>query len=133
MQYWSGTAWTAIAAGSPGQLLKIGAGGLPEWSGSAAGYATLTTSAVTTISTTTATCGGNVLTEGTSAVTEYGVCWSTSPGPTVSDPKTSDGSGTGSFTSDLTELTSGTQYYIRSYATNGSGTSYGDQKMFKTN
>jgi hypothetical protein len=132
MQYWNGTTWTAITAGSPGQFLKIGTGGLPEWSGSAAGYATLSTGSVTGITTTTAYSGGNISSGGGSSVTEYGVCWSTSPGPTMSNSKTSDGTGTGSFTSHLTGLTSGTQYYIRAYATNGTGTSYGDQKIFTT-
>ena len=61
-----------------------------------------------------------------------GVCWSTSQNPTINDNKTTDGSGTGSFTSQLTGLSRNTIYYVRAYATNSAGTSYGDQKSIKT-
>ncbi|MDO5341751.1 MAG: formylglycine-generating enzyme family protein [Bacteroidia bacterium] len=61
-----------------------------------------------------------------------GVCWSVSPNPTVSDSHTTDGGGTGSFTSSITGLTKNTTYYVRAYATNGKGTSYGEQKSFTT-
>ncbi len=61
-----------------------------------------------------------------------GVCWSVSPNPTVSNSHTTDGSGTGSFTSNITGLTANTTYYVRAYATNSAGTSYGEQKSFTT-
>ena len=64
-------------------------------------------------------------------VTARGICWSTKPNPTISDSKT-DGSGTGSFTSSLSNLASQTTYYVRAYATNEKGTSYGEQKSFTT-
>ncbi|MBP9995288.1 MAG: hypothetical protein KBT67_10230 [bacterium] len=94
--------------------------------------ATVTTAQVSDIAQTTATCGGNVTSNGSVAVTARGVCWSTSPNPTVSDSHTSDGSGTGSFTSSITGLTANTTYYVRAYATNSAGTSYGEQKNFTT-
>lgn len=133
IQYWSGTAWTPIAPGLPGQYLAVSAGGIPEWTGNAAGYAALTTASVSNILTTTATCGGNVTSDGGYPVSARGVCWSTSPGPTTADAKTTNGSGTGSFTSSLTGLTSGTGYYVRAWSTNSTGTSYGPQVTFTTN
>ena len=93
---------------------------------------TVTTNNVSSIGTTTATCGGNVTATGGANVTARGVCWSTSSNPTVSGSHTSDGSGTGSFTSSITGLTPNTTYYVRAYATNSVGTSYGTQKMFTT-
>lgn len=93
---------------------------------------TVTTTIVTNVTSTTATSGGNVTDDGGATVTARGVCWSTSPDPTIDDNKTSDGNGTGAFTSQLTNLTHSTTYYIRAYATNSEGTSYGDQKYFST-
>ncbi len=94
---------------------------------------TVTTSDVTGTTQSTATCGGNVTSDGGSAVTARGVCWSTSQNPTVSGSHTTDGTGTGAFVSSLTGLSPGTPYYVRAYATNSAGTSYGDQVSFTTN
>lgn len=93
---------------------------------------TVTTNTVSNISATSATCGGNVTSDGNSAVTTKGVCWSTSQNPTIANNKTNDGQGLGLFTSNITGLTSSTTYYVRAYATNSNGTSYGEQKSFKT-
>jgi uncharacterized protein (TIGR02145 family) len=77
--------------------------------------------------------GGTISSDGGSVVTARGVCWSTSPGPTVALPtKTSNGSGTGSFSSNITGLNAGTTYYVRAYATNGVGTAYGNEVTFTT-
>ncbi len=92
----------------------------------------VTTNEVTNITQTTATCGGNVTSDGNAEVTARGVCWSTSQNPTINDNKTSDGNGTGSFTSNITGLTANTTYYVRAYATNEKGTSYGEVKSFTT-
>ena len=93
----------------------------------------LTTTAVSAIATTTATSGGSVSADGGSAVTSKGVCWSTSSGATIAlSTKTSDGTGTGSFTSSITGLTGSTTYYVRAYATNGVGTAYGNEVTFTT-
>ncbi len=92
----------------------------------------VTTNEVTNITQTTATSGGNVTSDGGANVTARGVCWSTSQNPTIDDNKTVDGSGTGSFTSSITGLTANTTYYVRAYATNEKGTSYGEQRIFKT-
>ena len=90
----------------------------------------VTTNIVTDITYTTATCGGNVVYEGNSAVTVRGVCWSTSENPTVGDSHTEDGSGQGSFVSTLTNLTAGTTYHVRAYAINSTDTVYGEEMRF---
>ncbi|HPR59198.1 MAG TPA: FISUMP domain-containing protein, partial [Bacteroidales bacterium] len=92
----------------------------------------LTTSAVTSILSTTATSGGNITTDGGSAITVRGVCWNTSGDPTTADSKTSDGTGVGSFVSSITGLSTGTTYYVRSYATSGEGTAYGNEVSLRT-
>jgi uncharacterized protein (TIGR02145 family) len=93
----------------------------------------LTTGDIAAITTTTATGGGNVSFEGDAPVSERGVCWSTSSNPTIDLPtKTLDGAGSGSFISNITGLTPGTSYFVRAYATNSFGTTYGLQKSFTT-
>jgi len=92
----------------------------------------VTTVAVSSIAITTAISGGIVLSDSGSSVTARGVCWSTSPNPTVAGSKTTDGTGLGSFTSNLTGLTANTTYYIRAYATNAKGTGYGNEVSFAT-
>lgn len=94
---------------------------------------TVTTAAATAITATGATCGGNVTDDGNATVTARGVCWSTtSIEPTLSDYHTTDGAGTGTFTSNLASLTSGTTYFVRAYATNSEGTAYGNTISFTT-
>lgn len=74
----------------------------------------------------------NVTDDGGADVTLRGVCWNTSENPTINDSKTEDGSGTGSFISQLSDLVPNTQYYVRAYAVNSAGISYGNQKSFTT-
>ena len=93
---------------------------------------TVITYSVSNITLSTATCGGNVTSSGNGTVTARGVCWNTSSNPTISDSHTTDGSGTGSFTSSITGLNTNTTYYVRAYATNEAGTKYGEQKSFTT-
>ena len=93
---------------------------------------TVTTNAVSNVAETSATCGGNVSSDGGATVTARGVCWSTSQNPTTSSSHTTDGSGMGSFTSSLTGLTASTTYYVRAYATNSIGTTYGNEVSFTT-
>jgi uncharacterized protein (TIGR02145 family) len=93
---------------------------------------TVTTTDVTEITTTSALCGGELLSSGEGSVSFHGLCWSTTPFPTVSDERTSHGPLSGSFKSRITGLTLGTTYYVRAYATNENGTSYGNQKTFTT-
>ncbi len=101
----------------------------------ATGYSapTVITSNVSNITATSASCGGNVTADGGTAVTERGLCWSTANAPTVeSGSHISNGTGTGPFTAMMSGLTLNTVYYVRAYATNARGTSYGEQKQFTT-
>jgi uncharacterized protein (TIGR02145 family) len=93
---------------------------------------TSVTSAITAVTNSTASSGGYVTHSGVAAVTSRGVCWSTSANPTVANSKTTDGTGTGIFTSLLTGLTENTAYHLKAYATNSLGTDYGNELIFTT-
>jgi hypothetical protein len=93
---------------------------------------TVTTSAITSNTGGTVVCGGNVTSQGGSAVTDRGVTWATTLGGLGSN-KTHDGTGTGSFTSTITGLTSGQTYYYAAFATNTQGTSTGIIYQFTAN
>ena len=94
---------------------------------------TVTTATLTDITETTATAGGNVTSDGNSTVTERGVVYAFTQNPTTSNNKVASGSGTGSFTTSLTGLSPDTSYFVRAYAINGVGTSYGNQVTLTTN
>lgn len=93
---------------------------------------TVSTSQVTNMTQTTATGGGNVTADGGAAVTERGICWNTSPNPTVDGSHAYSGTGLGSFTVQMTGLTPGTTYYVRAYAKNSAETGYGTDAVFTT-
>jgi uncharacterized protein (TIGR02145 family) len=93
---------------------------------------TLTTTAASSITKYAASAGGTITSNGGSAITASGICWSTTATPTISDSKTTDGTTSGTFTSSITGLTAGTTYYVRAYATNAIGTSYGANESFTT-
>jgi len=93
---------------------------------------TVSTANLTAITDTTATSGGEVTADGGATVTALGVCWNTTGNPTIADNLTTDGTGTGIFTSSLTGLTANTTYYVKAYATNAVGTAYGTEKTFTT-
>lgn len=91
---------------------------------------TLTTTAVTSITATTAASGGNISSDGGATVTARGVCWSTAANPDITGSHTTNGTGTGTFTSAITGLTASTVYHVRAYATNSEGTAYGNEMSF---
>ena len=93
---------------------------------------TVSTTEADEITQTSAKIGGNVTTTGGAEVTERGIVWSTSKNPTTSGNKKQVGSGTGSFTAELTDLSIATTYYVRAYAINSVGTSYGEEISFTT-
>ena len=90
------------------------------------------TNNVSAATTTSAMSGGNIVANGSTEVTGRGVCWGTGQNPTTADSVSSTGTGLGFYTSEITGLVPGTTYYIRAYATNSSGTSYGNQVIFET-
>ncbi|MFZ4400496.1 MAG: T9SS type A sorting domain-containing protein [Bacteroidales bacterium] len=94
--------------------------------------ATLTTNSVSSVTSTTASSGGNVECEGNAQVTQRGICYSTSSNPTTSNQKIISGNGSGSFNSTITGLLPNTTYHIRAFATNSFGTSYGNDVSFVT-
>ena len=91
---------------------------------------TVTTASITGITSSTAFGGGNVTSDGGTAVTVRGVCWGEAVNPTIADSHSSDGTGTGGFTSIIAGLTPNTPYHVRAYATNSAGTAYGDDIPF---
>lgn len=95
-------------------------------------FATVITAEIGSITDTSAFSGGNISFDGRLPVTTRGVCWNTDGTPTISDSKTTDGIGTGVFTSTLSGLTPGTRYHVRAYATNSAVTAYGEENHFYT-
>lgn len=94
---------------------------------------TITDAVITNITATSATSGGGISNDGGAAITARGVCWSSNDSlPTIANSKTSDGTSVGSFTSTLTGLEMNTKYFVRAYATNSAGTSYGNTVSFIT-
>ncbi|QTA84768.1 hypothetical protein [Desulfonema magnum] len=146
IQHYDGTSWSSMDSGTSSRLYGVwGSSGSDVF---AVGYdgtilhydgippassPTVTTAAISGVTSSSATCGGNVTSDGNADITARGVCWNTSGTPTTAHSKTSDGTGTGIFTSTLTGLASGTTYYVRAYATNSEGTAYGEEVTFVTN
>jgi predicted outer membrane repeat protein len=116
LQVFNGTTWANLIGGTPSASLPL----------------TGTTTAVTSITSTAASSGGNITNDGGAPITARGVCWSLTGNPSIADNKTNDGTGIGSFTSSLTGLTPATTYFVRTYATNDMGTSYGTPLSFTT-
>ena len=96
------------------------------------GIPSVSTASISTIGVFSAFSGGTVTSDGGAPIFDRGVAWSTDPNPTTLNNLTEDGSGLGSFTSDLTELQPGTTYFVRAYATNAVTTVYGNELQFTT-
>jgi len=92
----------------------------------------VTTASTTNITWNSAESGGSVTDDGGTLVTARGVCWNVTGSPTIDDDCTTDGTGTGSFESDITNLIPGVTYYVRAYAVNNVGAGYGGVDVFKT-
>ena len=93
---------------------------------------TVTTAMPIDVTAQSATCGGEVVSDGNETVTRRGVCYNTSQNPTTSNQCIESGTGTGPFSCNLTGLSPNTKYYVKAFATNSKGTAYGEQKEFTT-
>ncbi len=113
--------------GQPDQAVAVAGTGID-----AVYPATLRTAPITALTGATATSGGSIATDGGSPVTARGVVWGKTANPVLGPNKTVDGTGPGDFSSAITGLLPGTTYFVRAYATNGLGTSYGDELTFAT-
>jgi uncharacterized protein (TIGR02145 family) len=94
--------------------------------------ATITTIALTEITSTSAISGGNITRDGGGEITERGICYNTSTTPTTDNSKVKSGTGSGSYTAKMTDLKAGKTYYVRAYAINCAGTAYGNELSFFT-
>jgi len=92
----------------------------------------VSTGAVSDITTGSAVGGGNVTGDGGWQILSKGVCWSLLPNPDISNDHSSDGSGTGTFSSTISPLLPDSNYYVRAYAIYASGTVYGNEITFAT-
>ena len=90
------------------------------------------TSQVTNVTSSTATAGGMVVSDGNSTIIERGVCWGEFSNPTIDNYHVTAGSGIGSFTCEMAGLKSDTHYYVRAYVLNNVGVSYGSETSFRT-
>lgn len=95
-------------------------------------YPIVSTNAISNIEQTTATSGGYVTYDGGTTITDKGICWSTTSPAIYGDTHTSNGTGSGTYTSQITDLTANTTYYVRAYAENSVGIVYGSELSFTT-
>lgn len=92
----------------------------------------LITKEITNTTTNSVLSGGTITNDGGSTITARGVCWNSTENPTISDNKTSDGLLSETFQSSISGLDPNKLYYLRSYATHNTGTSYGNEIIVKT-
>ncbi|NBV91144.1 MAG: collagen-like protein [Flavobacteriia bacterium] len=128
MLYWNGSAWVNLAPGITGQTLTF-CYNAPQWGPC---LPQVTTNVVTNILGYTATSGVNIIANGGNAITSSGICWSINPNPTLLDSINANGNLNGNTSLNLINLSPGTTYYVRAYATNAGGTAYGNQLVFTT-
>jgi hypothetical protein len=131
MNYWNGTAWVTVAPGSNNQNLTF-CNGVPTWGPCPVILPTVTTTTISSITTSSANSGGAVTNDGGATLSAWGVCWSTSPNPTLANSFLQNNLNSGGFISSLSGLMANTTYYVRAYATNSVGTAYGNQENFTT-
>lgn len=94
--------------------------------------AAITTTPAVSITLTSAVSGGNITNNGGDSVIERGICYGTAQNPTVQNQKIRVGSGNGSFSATITNLTPASVYHIRAYAINSAGTAYGNDELLNT-
>ena len=134
--YWNANTntWDILPLGQQGQILTVNNGAL-NWITSTALTSlppTIRTDTIYNITGRTATVVSTILDPGSTGIIASGVCWSTTPNPSLGNSYTTDGTSIGTFSSQVIGLTSGTTFYVRAYATNSIGTSYGSPISFTT-
>ncbi len=127
MLYWDGGRWLTIEPGQQGETLTM-CGGIPRFG---ACTPIVLTNGVSAIGDTTATVSGIIQNDGGYPITQRGIVYSTSPDPTLAD-NVAVGPATENFDVNITGLTQNTLYYVRAYATNTEGASYGSQTTVLT-
>jgi hypothetical protein len=128
MIYWDGAAWQLVPVGGVYQHLRVNLSSIPEWTGPT--LPGVITTDPFDIGPFYGKSGGTITNDGGLPIIARGICWSTSPEPTLADRRTFNGSGQGIFVSVMTDLQINTTYYIRAYATNALGTAYGNEVSF---
>lgn len=132
LMFWNGSNWIVLPVGLNGQTLML-VNGLPTWQGGVnGGMAAVSTTSISSISNVSCTIGGDVTNNGGSTISARGFVYNTNPNPTLANMMVQAGSGLGGFSSAINGLTPATTYYIRAYATNATGTNYGNQVTFST-
>ncbi len=131
MLYWNGNQWVVVSGGSNGQTLTY-CNGIPQWGPCNNNLAVLTTSAVTSVTSNSAYCGGVITSDGGANITERGICYATTPNPGISNNKIIVGLGVGPFSTQIPSLIPNTTYYVKAYAINANGTAFGNQQSFTT-
>lgn len=131
LQFWNGESWDIVPAGKPGQYLRFSPLNKPEWSGNSYPIVA-TSSSIESITANSATIGGQIINDGNSPIIDEGVWVSQSAAPSINDSKYIYSQNTSSFKVKITGLSFNTTYYVRAYATNNVGTSFGEQYTFTT-
>lgn len=134
MLYWNGTAWVILPIDAVGKVLKIDPSGIPTWVApvTAASPPVVTTDNTSAILAQSASVQGTAVNGNGELIISRGICYNTSPTPTVANNIVQSGAGLGVYNANLTGLSPATVYYVRAFATSIAGTSYGTQLTFTT-
>jgi hypothetical protein len=132
MQYWDGTQWITILPGANGSVLTL-SNGVPTW-GAPSLPIVITTPPTKTVrfSSSQLNTGGEIISDGGGTIISRGVCYSTTPNPTIANGTVSSGTSFGTYSSTILNLLPHTQYYIRAFVTTSIGTGYGNQVVANT-
>ena len=93
---------------------------------------TVTTNSIENITNNSAIILGNITNSGNSPILSKGLVWSTNPNPTITDNIQTNSENQNLFSTTISNLSRNTQYYVRAFATNSLGTSYGNEIKFTT-
>ena len=96
------------------------------------GPVSIVTSAITNVTSTSATTGSTSVNDGGGIISAKGIVWGLTANPTVSGNKLLSGTGVSAFVSNITGLIPQTPYFVRAYAENSAGVGYGDNVTFRT-